>query len=196
MTRTWLPPLAFPPMIALSLAGCSGPEKLYLSAKKDALVKTLDIEKNQMVQKFIYNGTDLNFDYSLEREAEVDQVGFQLLLATREATSVRVSASLVQSGSVSILGSQVLEVKGNQGEETRRSHQGPEAESNAPRRPEVHHLEHRLQRARAVPHTNRQGRFVHHGPTRSDEVRPGPEAPAVGGPRCGARRPASSRRRS
>jgi hypothetical protein len=113
--RNWLPHSAFPAIIAIGLAGCSGPEKLYLSAKKDALVKTLDIEKNQMVQKFIYNGADLNFDYSLDREAEVDQVGFQLLLATREATSVRVSASLVQSGRVVTLGSEVLAVKGNQG---------------------------------------------------------------------------------
>lgn len=115
MKTTWLRHSAFPTLIGLSIAGCSGSEKLYLSAKRDALVKTLDIEKNQMVQKFIYNGSDLNFDYALEREAEFDRVGFQLLLATREATSVRVSASLVQSGSVIALGSEVLEVKGNQG---------------------------------------------------------------------------------
>jgi hypothetical protein len=115
MKRTWLRHPALLALLSLSVAGCTGSERLYLSAKKDVLLQTLDVEKNQMVQRFIYNGSDLSFDYPLERAAEVDRVGFQLLLATREATSVRVSASLVQSGSVITLGSEVLEVKGNQG---------------------------------------------------------------------------------
>jgi len=115
MKKNCLIYLAFLALVTLLFVGCRGSDTLYLSGEKDVLIKILDIKENQMVQKFIYNGTDLIFDYPLESKADMDRVKYQLLLATRDATFLKVSASVVQSGNVVPLGSDILEVKGNKG---------------------------------------------------------------------------------
>ncbi|MFC1790848.1 hypothetical protein ACFL0I_00055 [Gemmatimonadota bacterium] len=115
MKKNQISYLALLALAALFLVGCWGPDTLYLAGEGEALVKVPDLGEGHMVQRFIYNGRDLNFEYSLEGQGEIVQVKYQLFLATRNATSLKVSVSVVQAGNMLPLGSDVLEITGNEG---------------------------------------------------------------------------------